>query len=247
MAIKDLREYIKQLEAAGEIQRIEKEVDWNLEIGAIIRRGLDLKAPAPFFQKIKGSPTGYRLFASANAASGRPGCQFARAAITLGLPPDISPAKIVEEYSQLMQRDPIKPVLVPEGPCQEVVFTGDNIDLLRFPTPYFHEGDGGRYIGTWHSCISKDPDTGVVNWGMYRTMLVDKNHLVMFWHSPQQHMYVHYNKYKAKNQPMPFAIAIGTDPVTPWFSGGRVPLGTPEPDVIGGVLGEPMQLVKAKT
>jgi len=247
MAFRDLREYISRLEEEGEIQRIKKEVDWNLEIGAIIRRGLDLKAPAPLFENIVGSPKGYCLFASPNAASGRPGRTLARPAIALGLPPDIAPSDIVEEYTRIMKRDPVKPVVVSDAPCQEEVYIGEDIDLLKFPTPVFHEGDGGRYIGTWHTCISKDPDTGKVNWGMYRTMIHDKKSIVIFWHTPQQHMYVHYQKYKDRKQSMPFALAIGTEPVTPFFSGGRIPLGVEEPDVIGGVRGEPLELVKCKT
>lgn len=247
MAFRDLREFISRLEEEGEVQRIEKEVDWDLEVGAIIRRGLDLKAPAPFFQKIVGSPPGYRLFASPNAASGRPGRSLIRPAIALGLPPDISPADMVEEYIKITKRAPIKPLLVSSGPCQEEVQTGDDIDLFKFPVPILHEGDGGRYIGTYHTSISKDPETGNVNWGMYRTMVHDKRSVVTFWHAPQQHMALHYQKYKEKNQPMPFAIAIGTEPVTPWVSGGRIPLGVAEPDVIGGMRGEPLELVKCKT
>jgi len=247
MAFKDLREYIARLEEEGEIQRIEKEVDWNLEIGAIIRRALDLSAPAPFFQKIVGSPPGYRLLASPNGTGVTPGRPYARVAVALGLPPNMPSSEMIKSYHGVMEKDPIKPVMVSEGPCQEEVYTGDDIDLLKFPTPVFHEGDGGRYIGTWLTCISKDPETGKVNWGMYRVMIHDKKHLLIYWHTPQQHMYGHYLKYKAMRKPMPFALAIGTEPITPWFSGGRIPLGVEEPDVIGGVLGEPIELVKCKT
>ncbi len=57
----DLREYLEVLEKAGELLRITEEVDWYLEAGAIARRAQDLRAPAPFFQQVKGYPEGIRL------------------------------------------------------------------------------------------------------------------------------------------------------------------------------------------
>ncbi|MBW1944744.1 MAG: UbiD family decarboxylase, partial [Deltaproteobacteria bacterium] len=61
MPFKDLREWLDALDNAGELQKIEKEVDWDLEAGAITRRVYDLMSPAPLFQKIKGYPEGYRI------------------------------------------------------------------------------------------------------------------------------------------------------------------------------------------
>ena len=59
MPFSDLREYIEALEKEGELVRIEKQVDWNLELGAVIRRCYDLKAPAPLFENIKDHETTY--------------------------------------------------------------------------------------------------------------------------------------------------------------------------------------------
>ncbi len=59
-----LREYIDRLKEIGEIQEIDQEVDWNLEIGAIMRYANDLKNPAPLFNKVKGYPSGFRVFGS---------------------------------------------------------------------------------------------------------------------------------------------------------------------------------------
>ncbi|MDP2727366.1 MAG: UbiD family decarboxylase [Dehalococcoidia bacterium] len=72
MALQDLREYIAALEREGEVQRIEKEVDWDLEVGAVIRRSYDLKAPAPFFQKIKGYPAGFSILGAPIGLSIKP-------------------------------------------------------------------------------------------------------------------------------------------------------------------------------
>ncbi|HLB12502.1 MAG TPA: UbiD family decarboxylase, partial [Dehalococcoidia bacterium] len=87
MAFRDLREYIGKLEELGEVQPIEKEVDPYLEVGAVIRRSYDLRAPAPFFQKLKGHPAGVRVFGAPVAMSRQPGRAYARIATALGLAP----------------------------------------------------------------------------------------------------------------------------------------------------------------
>ncbi len=61
MAFYDIREFIDRLKETGDVVSVEQEVDWNLEMGAIIRRSNETRAPAPFFQKIKDYPSGYRL------------------------------------------------------------------------------------------------------------------------------------------------------------------------------------------
>ena len=62
MPFKDLREFIERLEKEGEAVRIEEEVDWNMEVGAMVRRASEQGLPAPFFQKIKDYDQGYRIF-----------------------------------------------------------------------------------------------------------------------------------------------------------------------------------------
>ena len=59
----------------------------------------------------------------------------------------------------------------------ESLEVGDEVDVLKFPIPLIHGGDGGRYVGTWHTVITKDPDSSWVNWGMYRLMVHDRNTL----------------------------------------------------------------------
>ncbi|MDP2726813.1 MAG: UbiD family decarboxylase, partial [Dehalococcoidia bacterium] len=158
MAFQDQRDYIAALEREGEVQRIEKEVDWDLELGAIIRRSYDLKAPAPFFQKIKGYSPEYRVLGAPLGASARPGRLHARLAISLGMKPDSSLSDIMEEYIK-RKRNPLKPMLVSSGPCKEQIHVGSEVDLEEFPVPILHQGDGGRYIGTWHLVATKDPDS----------------------------------------------------------------------------------------
>lgn len=247
MAYQDLREYISRLEEEGEIQRIEEEVDWDLEAGAIVRRALDLKAPAPFFQKLRGYPPGYTILASQWSASPRPSRYFAKFALAFGLPPDTPVSDLIEKVIKLWKTDPIKPVVVAKGSCQEEIHIGADVNLFEFPVPFIHQGIGGRYIGTFDTCISRDPDTGWTNWGMYRIMVHDKQHLAFFWHQPQTHMALHYHKYEMNNKPMPFAIVLGTEPITAIVSCRRLPPEVDEADIIGGIRGEALELVKCQT
>src|SRR6516225_11656001 len=82
--LKSLRDYIDQLKALGEVQEIDWEVDWHLEMGAIIRRSYELRAPAPLFNRIKGIERGFRVLGAPAGVSRKNG--LARIALSLGLP-----------------------------------------------------------------------------------------------------------------------------------------------------------------
>ena len=175
MALKDLRDFIRVLESHGELQRVREEVDWNLEMGAIIRHCYDIGAPAALFEKVKDHPKGFRALGASLGPSQQPGHSlYARIALAFGLEPDATPQAIMKYY--LAHKDkPIKPVTVKTGTCKENILLGKDVDLTKFPAPLIHGGDGGRYIGTWHTVVTKDPDSSWVNWGMYRLMVHDRN------------------------------------------------------------------------
>ncbi|MDO8691095.1 MAG: UbiD family decarboxylase [Dehalococcoidia bacterium] len=245
MAFRDLREYLAKLEEEGEVQHVEEEVDWDLEVGAIIRHVYDLRAPAPLFEKIKGYPKGYRLF-GAPAGFSRQGREYARIALAMGMKPEASLAELIEEYIK-RRKAPLKPIIVNGGPCKENILLGDKVDLLKFPAPLLHAGDGGRYIGTWHLIVTRDPDSGWTNWGIYRLMVHDATSMGGLV-APSQHIgMMYYQKYEARNKPMPFAVVIGTEPVSPLIAGSFIPMGVNEADVIGGLRGEPLQLTRCET
>ncbi len=239
MPFNDLREFILKCEELGDLLKIDQEVDWNLEAGAITRRCCELSAPAPFFQKIKDYPKGYRIL-------GAPLSTFRRLAIAMELEPNSSFREIMEAYIERSSQS-IKPRLVKDGPCKENLMVGDEVDLYKFPTPLVHDGDGGRYIGTFHIIATKDPDTGWVNWGMYRQMIHTKNTLGGLI-APAQHIGMMFrNKYEALNRPMEFAVAIGTEPITALVGGAGIPAGVNEVDIIGGIRGEPLDVIKCET
>ena len=239
MPFKDVRDFIAKLEEEGEVQRIDDEIDWNLEAVAMIRRSNELVLPAPFFQKVKGYPEGYRLFGEALS-------KLRRIAIAMDMDPNASIKELIEEYLK-RKRMPIKPVVVNNGPCKENIHIGDEVDLLEFPVPMIHEGDGGRYIGTWHVTICKDLESGWVNWGMYRHMLHNKN-TIGIQAGPDRHaMRTYRQSWEPKNRPMEVAIAIGIEPISTFCAATPMPYGVSEVDIIGGIRGEPMDLVKCET
>jgi len=123
---------------------------------------------------------------------------------------------------------------------------GEDVDVLKFPIPLIHGGDGGRYIGTWHTVITKDPDSSWVNWGMYRLMVHDRNTLGCLF-PLQQHIGQMYQKYEAMNLPMPVAVAIGGQPVIPIVSCVQLPPFVNEVEVAGALQGSPIPLVKCET
>ncbi len=167
MPFRDLRDFIAKLEKEDEAIRIEEEVDWNLEAGAMIRRSDEAGLPAPLFQKVKDYPNGYRLFGEVLGNQ-------KRIAIAMDMDKNTPTKDLVQEYLK-RKMSPIKPVVVKDGPCKENIQIGGKIDLLKFPVPMVHEGDGGRYIGTSHVTIAKDSTSDWINWGMYRHMLQNKN------------------------------------------------------------------------
>ena len=190
----DLRQYMKQLEEKGELIRISTQVDWNLELGAIIRRANDLRQPALLFENIKDYGPEYRILGNLVGVT-KPNA-YGRLCLALELPTETPPLEIIDELIR-RSSNPIKPRLVDKGPCKENIIKGGDIDLLKFPAPFFRSFDGGRFIGTWHTDINKDPDSGWVNWGMYRHMIHDKQSIGWLAHPGQHGPGIFYQKYEA--------------------------------------------------
>lgn len=239
MSNTDLRSYISSLEKTGDVVHINEEVDWDMEIGAIMRRGCELRAPAPLFHRIKDYDTGTGVL-------GNPLATYRRVAIALGKEPQTGIRDIHAEYEARL-RMPLKPLLVSKGPCKQNIISGEDIDVFRFPAPYEHEGDGNRFIGTWHVVVTKDPDSDWVNWGMYRIALHSRKYIAGHWHGATDAGRILQTKYIPRKEPMPVAIAIGLDPL--YCLAGVAPLapGESEVDYAGGLRRSPVELVKCET
>ncbi|MCL4744414.1 MAG: UbiD family decarboxylase [Burkholderiaceae bacterium] len=237
----DLRQTIQRLEEAGELHRISAEVDWDRELGAVTRKALEQKGPALLFEAIKGYRTGrcMRLVTSILASE-------ARLRQVLGFPKNASNKDLVRHVLET-NRKAIPPVQVDTGPVKQNIVTGEKIDLFEFPVPRWHPLEGGRYINTFASIVTRDPDTGVMNVGVYRGMISTKKSISVLLVKGGQHWGRHFQKYADRGQPMPVACVIGWDPMMDFIAGSPIAPGMCEYDVMGAYRGEPVQLIKCET
>lgn len=237
----DLRTFLNIMESQGELHHINK-ASWKLEMGAIVEiiyREGKTPRPAVIFDEIQDYPQGFRTLYGTLGSTWR-------IAKTLGLPEDET--RPMQVHNNWFKRhndiQPIKPKFVNNGPVLENTATGNDIDLLKFPIPYSHEHDGGRYIGTAHAVITRDPDTGWLNLGTYRVMVVDKNRLALHATSGK-HGNIVLRKYFERGQAMPITIAIGLEPALWWQScQADTPWGTSEYDMAGGIMGRPVEVIE---
>ncbi|WP_433617305.1 UbiD family decarboxylase [Paenibacillus cellulositrophicus] len=238
----DFREYIEALEQYGDMIKIEQEVDWNLEMGAMIRYAYERPAPAPLFCKIKDSTPGFRVLGAPVGLSPNERHPFLRIALSLGLPAETGIAELVEAWSHLPEVKPLPPQEVPDGPCKEKKLFGEDIDLTSLPIPYLHVGDGGRYINTYGILIVRSPDGSWVNWSITRVMLHGKRTMAGVI-VPTQHIGKIYEQWKEIGQDMPYALCLGVDPGIAMIAGYPLPDGANEADLLGGWYGKPLQVV----
>ena len=128
MAFRDLREFLELLKNEGELLTIDQEIDPHLEIGAV--GYLTRMGPAVHFTNVKGSDKSVAM----NILGTRK-----RVGLSLGATAD----NLNEAIARGIE-NPIKPVLVSDGPCKENILTGDDVDLDLFPIPQWNDKDGGN-------------------------------------------------------------------------------------------------------
>ncbi|HYY25962.1 MAG TPA: UbiD family decarboxylase [Candidatus Udaeobacter sp.] len=238
MSYRDLREWLNQVNEFGELKTIEG-ADWDLEIGAIteMARKESKVAPCILFDSIKDYAKGQRLVVGQLNS-------IKRVALTTGMPTDMSTLELVDAWRRkIKDMKPIPPREVKDGLFLENVWEEKDIDVLRFPTPRYNIGDGGRYIGTGHLTITRDPDEGWINIGTYRIMIHDGRSLALYM-SPGRHARIQMEKYFAQKRPFPVALSLGHDPLLFMASAFEVPYGLSEYDFAGGLRGEPLNVVR---
>ncbi len=244
VAFGDLRGWIEALRAAGELHEINSEVDWNLELGTVMRLAQGPgTGPALLFNNIKdyNQPNSRcsQLFGLGLSS-------YSRVAMMMGLPPDTHPRELVK-ISRTILQGAIPPRIVKDGPVKENILTGDDINLYDLPVPWWNRLDGGRYVLSYGGCVTKDPETGIMNVGIYRGMVASRNQIpILMWRA--QHIGHHYTAWEnGGSAEMPIAVAIGWEPSLGFTGGSPVPKGVCEYDVMGSIRGEPVDLVKCET
>ncbi|MFO1229559.1 MAG: 4-hydroxy-3-polyprenylbenzoate decarboxylase [Alicycliphilus sp.] len=221
---RDLRDFMAQLEAAGELRRIAAPVSPHLEMTALADRVLRAGGPALLFE----NPTGHAMPVLANLF-GTP-ARVARALGVAGLPEIRAFGEVLASLKEPEpprgmkdlwgRRELVKtlwsmaPSTVRRPPCQELVVEGDEVDLSRLPIQHCWPGDVAPLV-TWGLTITRGPHKRRQNLGIYRQQVIGKNQLIMRWLSHRggaldfaEHCRQH------PSQPYPVAVAIGADPAT---------------------------------
>ena len=234
----DLRDWLVEADRLGEV-KIVRGANWQSEIGMATELvSHSDAAPAVLFEDIPGVRPGFRVLA--NIFGGK------RKNMTLGFEAELDKVALSDAFAGAWDTDRvIPPVFVENGPVFDNMITGEAVDVEMFPTPMWHEGDGGRYIGTGSYNVTQDRDTGEFNVGTYRIMLHDKRH-VTYNAAPGKHGFLHHRKYIARGEEMPVVLVVGGDPLTFLLGGTEVPDGISEFDVAGGLRGKPLKLVRGK-
>ncbi|MFH1123527.1 MAG: UbiD family decarboxylase, partial [Pseudomonadota bacterium] len=234
----DLRNYIEQLKTVGELKEIQG-ADWNLEIGTITELVGEKGGPVLLFDNIKGYPKGHRVLTNFINNTKQVNAAF-------GFPSGLSSFSLVravkEKFAQLK---PTPPKEVSTGPVLENVQEGKDVDLLSFPTPKWHELDGGRYIGTGCMVIMQDPIDRWVNFGTYRIQLHDRYTLGSHI-SPGHHGQLIRENYWKRGKSCPVVVVFGIHPLVWIPSMLAFPWKTSEYDMAGGLSGRPVEVIRGK-
>ena len=234
----DLRLWLAEIRKLGELKDV-RGADWNLELGAISELNVKKDVPpALLFDEIVGYPKGFRVLTCSTSSP-------ARLSSILRLPVQKTHKGLVEA----LRGKPAKwqaaasgfnPVVASSGPIFEN--TQKQPDILKFPSPLWHEIDGGRYIGTGCSVVTRDLDSDWVNVGTYRVQVHDANHVGLDM-VPGKHGRIHYEKHKKAGKRFPVAIVCGGDPLGYLISGIEIPFGMCEWNYIGAILQQKVEVV----
>ena len=250
-AYPDLQEHLAALDEAGLLVTIDEPVNKDTEMHPLVRWQFRGGIPEPERKAF--------LFTNITCARGRkydiPVVIGALAAnreiyrIGMGVALD----EIGATWSRAIA-NPIPPLIVTEAPCHEVVIEGAALEgegagLDGLPIPISTPGfDCAPYL-TATACISRDPDTGVQNMGTYRAGLKSASRLAvrMSARAGGAGAHLHWRKYKERGEKMPMAIVIGCPPAVSYCAPQKLRVGLDEMSVAGGVVGAPINVVRART
>ncbi|MCG2721284.1 MAG: menaquinone biosynthesis decarboxylase [Thermodesulfovibrionales bacterium] len=251
MIFQDLREFINFLEKKKELVRITAEVDPVLEVTEITDRISKKGGPALLFENPKGSkiPIAINLFGSFQRMSWALGVDDFNTANKkfshfLNLDVDLTLRQKAEALYGLYKLSTSKPKEVRKAPCQEVILDRD-FSLVDYPVLKTWPDDGGRFI-TLHLVITKDPESGKQNLGMYRMQVFDDRSTGMHWHTHHDGA-VNFRKTIKAGKRMEVAVALGGDPITIFSATAPLPYGIEELFFAGFLRGAPVEVVRART
>ncbi len=234
MGEKDLRGFLEKLKREGpeDIIFVNRKVDPRFELSAVLKRlEMENRYPAVLFNHVGDFkiPVLSNLFATRKRLALALGCEERR----------------LNEVYREKEDHRIEPQLVKTGPVKEVIITGKDVDLTKLPIITHNEKDAGPYI-TAGAMVLKDPETKKRNIGIYRHMLHGPNELGVHF-AETSHSNLIYEKYMKRGEPMEAAITIGMHPLFYLGVLSFVPYGVDEYTIVGGLMDEPLEIVKCET
>ena len=224
MKYRDLRDFIRLLEERGQLKRISQEIDPYLEMTEIADRTLRAQGPALLFENPKGSrhPVLANLFGTPQRVAWGMGQEDVSALREVGewlaMLKEPEPPKGLRDlfdklplFKQILNM-PVK--RLSKAPCQEIILTGDEVDLYQLPVQHCWPGDVAPLV-TWGLTITRGPYKKRQNLGIYRQQLLAKNKLVMRWLDHRGGA-IDFREWQEAHpgEPYPVAVAIGADPAT---------------------------------
>ncbi len=239
IAYDDLREWLSHAERIGEVRTI-KGASWQEDIGLAAEAMLRAEnGPCVVFDEISGCPKGFRLLL--NVFAGK------RRNMTLGFPDHLTKWELSDACREAYLKEPriVPHEIVEDGPVFENIMMGEDVDILKFPAPIWHEKDGGRYIGTGTYSITLDPEEKWLNAGAYRAQVHDRKSVGIVM-AAGHHGYLHREKYWKRGEALPIVMVLGGDPLAFFYGGTEAPHGVFELDIVGGLRGRPVKMVRGK-
>ncbi len=250
MPYRDLREFVAFLESKGDLKRISAPVETELEITEIAYRSLRADGPALLFENVVGHnmPVAINLFCSERRMNWALEVEDADSLATRleamiemvqGGPPQGVLNKL-RTLGRLVHVGAYQPRTVSNPPCQQVVLTGEDVDLYSLPIIKCWPQDAGPYI-TLPLVITRDPETGTQNYGIYRMQVFDRNTTGMHW---QTHK-VGARHYRASAEKLEVAVALGGDPASIWTGSAPLPPDIDEMVLAGFIRDQGVELAQA--
>ena len=237
---KDLRTFIAEARQLGSdfFVNISKPIDPMYEPSVIQQKlAAENKYPVVRCQNMKGSdlPLVTNAFGS-----------YELLGLAIGVDPDRPKSEILDRFRGLVA-NPVPTVEVSrdEAPVKRIVIDKDDVDLAKLPIVHHAEKNSAKFISV--GClVIRDPDTGILNVGMYRHEVKSKNQLgAMF--NPAHHAGYIYRRYKELNRPMEAVLFIGHHPAALIGTLARGSIDTDEFEIMGALMGEPLEVVPAET
>ncbi len=250
MPYQDLREFLAFLESKGDLRRISAPVSTELEMTEIAYRLMRSDGPALLFENVVGHdmPVAMNLFCSerrmnwaleVDDADDLAARLESMIDMALGGPPQGLMNKL-RTLGRLAHIGAYQPRTVRNAPCQEIVLTGEDVDLHSLPIIKCWPEDAGPYI-TLPLVITRDPETGTQNYGIYRMQVFDSRTTGMHW---QTHK-VGARHYRASSDRLEVAVALGGDPASIWTGSAPLPPEVDEMTLAGFIRDAGVELTPA--